>query len=49
MLLYIDPGSSSLLVQFLIGAFLAVGFFFKSLKQRILSFFRRKPHDDAQS
>lgn len=41
LLLYIDPGSGSFLLQFLIGAFLGVSFFFKSIRLKIRSFFGR--------
>lgn len=41
LLLYIDPGSGSFLLQFLIGAFLAVSFFFKTIKMKIMSLFGR--------
>jgi hypothetical protein len=43
VLLYIDPGSGSYLVQVLIGAALGVIMFFKSIKLFIISFFRRSP------
>ena len=40
--LYIDPGAGSLLLQFIIGAFLGVMVFFKTIRYRIMSFFRNK-------
>jgi hypothetical protein len=49
VLLYIDPGSGSYLVQVLIGAALGVIMFFKNIKLYILSLFRRshkKPKDE---
>lgn len=41
-LLYIDPGSGSLLVQIIIGAIVAGGLFFKNIWYKIYSFFKRK-------
>lgn len=43
ILLYIDPGSGSYLVQVLIGAVLGIVMFFKHIKLYILSFFKRPP------
>lgn len=42
LFLYIDPGSGSLLLQFIIGIVLGVSVFFKTLRYRILSFFGSK-------
>ena len=39
MLLYIDPGSGSLLLQFIIGIVLGVSVFFKTIKYKIMSLF----------
>jgi len=47
--LYIDPGSGSMLLQVIIGAFLAVVFFFKTIAFRIKSLFRRKKEDNSNS
>lgn len=52
LLLYIDPGSGSFLLQFLIGAFLGISFFFKTIRMKIMSFFGRgkageKPGDES--
>lgn len=43
VLLYIDPGSGSFLVQAIIAAVLGVGFFFRDIWNFIKSFFRRSP------
>ena len=43
VLIYIDPGSGSYLVQVLIGAALGVIMFFKNIKLYISSLFRRSP------
>lgn len=40
--LYIDPGSGSLLLQFIIGIVLGVSMFFKVIKYKIMSFFGGK-------
>ncbi|MBS1655840.1 MAG: hypothetical protein JSU05_13395 [Bacteroidetes bacterium] len=40
-LLYIDPGSGSYLVQFIIAAVLGVAFFFRNLWAHIKAFFSR--------
>lgn len=45
LLLYIDPGAGSLLLQFIIGAFLGIMVFFKTIRHRIRSLFRGKKHD----
>lgn len=42
ILLYIDPGTGSLLLQFLIGLALGVSMFFKSIRYKIRSMFGRK-------
>jgi hypothetical protein len=38
---YIDPGSSSYFFQLLIAGLTAVVFFFSSIKQRVLGFFKK--------
>lgn len=40
--LYIDPGSGSMLIQLLIGAAVAIGVFFRRIKQFFLQFFGKK-------
>ncbi len=45
-LFYIDPGSSGLLTQVIIGAVLAVGVFFRSARARIGDFFQRRKKAD---
>jgi hypothetical protein len=49
ILLYIDPGSGSYLVQMIIAAVLAGLFYFKTLWWRIKSFFSRKKKDDLSN
>lgn len=41
-LLYIDPGTGSLLLQLLIGGIVAFGLFFKNFWFKIASFFKKK-------
>ena len=43
LLLYVDPGSGSYLVQVLAAAALGVVFFFKNIKLYIRSLFTRSP------
>lgn len=46
-LLYLDPGSSSLIIQMIVAGALGVVFFFKNGWYRIKSFFTRKhPESD---
>ena len=47
LLLYIDPGSGSYLVQMIIAGVLAGLFYFKSLWWKIKSFFTKNKKDDA--
>lgn len=48
ILLYVDPGSGSYLIQMIIAAVLGGLFFFKNLWWRIKSFFsKRKPGNHA--
>ncbi len=42
ILSYIDPGTGSLLLQMLIGVIVGISLFFKSIKERIKSFFKKK-------
>ncbi len=50
ILLYLDPGTGSLLIQFLIAAVLWIILFFKQMKLRIkylfYRLFRKKPEDE---
>jgi hypothetical protein len=39
ILLYIDPGTGSMLVQAIIAAAVGVAMFFKTIKYKIMSFF----------
>ena len=41
IILYVDPGSGSYLFQLLIAGFLAVAFFFKTIKYKIQSLFNK--------
>ena len=47
-LLYIDPGSGSLLLQFIMGAFLAIAVFFKTIRYKIMSIFGRKKDETEE-
>lgn len=47
ILLYVDPGSGSYLVQLIIAAVLAVVFYFKHFWYRIKSFFSRTKKDES--
>jgi hypothetical protein len=46
LLLYVDPGSGSYLVQMIIAGVLAVLFYFKNLWWKIKSFFARGRKND---
>ena len=43
ILLYIDPGTGSLLLQIIAGGIIASAVFFKRMWYSIFSIFRRKP------
>ena len=45
ILLYVDPGSGSYLVQVIIAAILGVIFYFRAVWWKIKSFFSRKRKD----
>ena len=47
VILYIDPGSGSMLIQMLIGLMVAIGVFFKRIKFFFLQFFNRKDKSSA--
>ncbi len=47
LLLYIDPGSGSYLVQMIIAGVLAGLFYFKNLWLRVKAFFSKGKKDDA--
>jgi hypothetical protein len=47
LLLYIDPGSGSYLVQMIIAGILAGIFYFKGLWWKIKNFFSRNKKDDS--
>ena len=50
ILLYLDPGSGSYLIQVIIAAVLGVGFFFRNFWYRIKSFFtRRDPEKEKEN
>lgn len=46
VLLYVDPGSGSYLVQLIIAAVLGVAFYFKAGLNYIKSFFRRNKKEE---
>ena len=41
-LLYLDPGSGSLLLQAIIGIVLGISVFFKTIRYKVMSFFGRR-------
>jgi hypothetical protein len=49
IILYIDPGSGSYLLQVIIAAILGFIFYFKTLWWKVKSFFSRKNKKDNQS
>lgn len=48
-LLYIDPGSSSLIIQLLVAGALGISLFFKNIWRTIKSFFVDKKKDDKEN
>jgi len=42
ILFYIDPGTGMIIIQLIVAAFASVLIFFKSIKQKIKNFFKRK-------
>ena len=38
---YIDPGTGSIIIQFIVGAIAAITVFFKKIKNKITSFFKK--------
>jgi hypothetical protein len=46
MLIYIDPGSGSILAQVIIGAILSVVYFFKNIRNYIKSIFSRTKNEN---
>ncbi|HJU45544.1 MAG TPA: hypothetical protein VJ647_02120 [Chitinophagaceae bacterium] len=49
ILLYIDPGSGSYLIQMIIAAVLGALFYFKSIWWKIKSFFTRNKPEDSEN
>ena len=49
ILLYIDPGAGSMLIQGLLAAVLAIPFFFRSHVGRVVQRFKRAPKADEDS
>ena len=47
-LLYIDPGSSSMIIQMIVAGALGAMFFFKSFWQRIKSFFIKPKEEEDE-
>jgi hypothetical protein len=41
MFLYIDPGTGMILIQMIVAAFAAILMFFKNIKSKIKSFFKK--------
>jgi hypothetical protein len=48
ILLYLDPGTGSMLIQFLVAAVSAVVFFFSNIKQIFLGFFATKEQENTE-
>ena len=48
ILLYIDPGSGSYLIQVIIAAILGALFYFKNLWWRVKAFFWKSKKEDAE-
>ena len=48
ILMYVDPGSGSYLVQVIIAAILGALFYFKAAWWKVKSFFTRKKKDEHQ-
>lgn len=46
ILLYIDPGAGSMLLQVLLAGILGIFTFFKNIKMFILSFFKKKDQEN---
>ncbi|MDG2372195.1 MAG: hypothetical protein P8L83_06245 [Flavobacteriaceae bacterium] len=42
ILFYIDPGTGMIIIQLIVAGFASVLIFFKSIKQKIKDFFKRK-------
>lgn len=49
VLLYIDPGSGSYLIQMIIAAVLGVAFYFRNLWWKFKSFFFRNKKDEQEN
>lgn len=49
ILLYIDPGSGSILVQAIVVFFATIIVFFKNIKHFILNYFRKNNSEDKDS
>ncbi|HMN33095.1 MAG TPA: hypothetical protein PKA54_06960 [Chitinophagaceae bacterium] len=47
--LYIDPGSSSLIIQMLVAGALGISLFFKTIWRTIKSFFVKKESDEIDT
>ncbi|WP_198175238.1 hypothetical protein [Spirosoma telluris] len=48
ILLYLDPGSGSMLVQALIASFLTIGVFFNQIKYAVLGLFGKKRPEEEE-
>tara|TARA_Y200000002_G_C22528161_1_gene598598 strand:- start:182 stop:316 length:135 start_codon:yes stop_codon:yes gene_type:complete len=42
IILYIDPGTGMIILQFIISLFAGIAIFFKSIKKKIKDFFKKK-------
>jgi hypothetical protein len=40
--LYLDPGTGSILIQFIIAAIAAIGFYLSTMRKKIKLFFKRR-------
>ena len=49
ILLYIDPGAGSMLIQVVLAGLLAIPFFFRSAVTRTVARFRGRPRDGANA
>jgi phosphoglycerate-specific signal transduction histidine kinase len=45
VLAYVDPGSGSLLLQFILAGLVGIGVFFKNIRLWIVQFFRKKDNN----
>ena len=48
ILIYIDPGSGSMILQAIIAGFLGIAMFFKNIKMYLLQLFKKNKNDDSK-